>query len=365
MWLSHFHPRKGSKSLHILSSGENKSGTMLSMTKYTLLLLLCLTAATASASPLFSDDAPVSMRLEADFTLMFKEKDKSKQYPAKLVYREGDESRQLEVQLGVRGNFRLKHCQVPGLRVHFSKEKEGLFRKQNKLKLVAQCRSKSTMYQDYVLQEYAVYRAFETLSELSFKTRLAEVEYIDTGKKGDSWQNFAFFIEDKGKMAKRLGMGTVEDNRVSHNDLAPKETALANIFMFLIGNTDYSLLKGEGDEPCCHNAKLLSSEAGFVPVPYDFDITGMVNTTYAAPPIELGIKKVTTRLYRGFCNSNEYIPETLALVKSKEAELRAVFSDERIRPKTVKRMLSFLDKYYDIADNPKRVDSKIIGKCRG
>jgi hypothetical protein len=326
--------------------------------------ILLLASFAVNAAPLFDQRDELSLSLTADFDTIFDDKDKTKQYPGKFGYEDADGRKTLDVMLEVRGNFRLEKCQVPGLRLVFPKKTEGLFAKQKKLKLVTQCRRKGEDYQDYLVQEYATYRAYEVLTERSFKTRLATVAYTDTGAGNESWTNYGFLIESTGRMAKRLGMKQVDDNRVSRKALLGPETNLFTIYQFLIGNTDFSMLKGEGEEACCHNAKLLDNGSGFIPVPYDYDLAGVINTRYAAPPAGLGIKRVTQRLYRGFCSNNQYVPATLAHINTNKSALYAAFMDERIREKTRKKMTKFLDGFFALTDDPKKLEKKITGKCR-
>lgn len=326
--------------------------------------ILLLVSFAVNAAPLFDQSDELSLSLTADFDTMFDEKDKTKQYPGKLGYEDTDGHKTLDVMLEVRGNFRLEKCRVPGLRLVFPKKPEGLFAKQKKLKLVAQCRRTGDAYQDYLLQEYATYRAYEVLTDNSFKTRLARVTYSDTGSGKDSWTNYGFLIEGTGRMAKRLGMKQVAENRVSRKSLLGQETNLFTIYQFLIGNTDFSLLKGEGEEACCHNAKLIDNGSGFIPVPYDFDLAGVINTRYAAPPVNLGIKRVTQRLYRGFCNNNEHVPATIAHINTNKSAIYTAFMDERIREKSRKKMTKFLDSFFALTGDPKKLEQKITGKCR-
>ena len=326
--------------------------------------ILLLVSNAVNAAPLFDESDELSLSLTADFDTIFDEKDKTKQYRGKLGYEGTDGRKTLDVMLEVRGNFRLENCQVPGLRLVFPKKTEGLFAKQKRLKLVAQCRRRSDAYQDYLLQEYATYRAYEVLTENSFKTRPAMVTYTNTGPGKDSWTNYGFLVEGTGRMAKRLGVKQVDDNRVSRKALLGAETNLVTIYQFLIGNTDFSLLKGEGEEACCHNAKLIDNGSGFIPVPYDFDLAGIVNARYAAPPVGLGIKRVTQRLYRGFCDNNKHVPATLAHINTNKAAVYAAFMDERISEKTRKKMTKFLDSFFALTGDPKKLERKITEKCR-
>lgn len=58
---------------------------------------------------------------------------------------------------------------------------------------------------------------------------------------------------------------------LQQDDLASLQNAL---FQYMIGNTDFST----GGQ---HNEKLLYTEAKYVSLPYDFDMSGLVNTSFA------------------------------------------------------------------------------------
>ena len=126
---------------------------------------------------MFDSDELLDIQLSADFHAIFKAKDKTQQYPATLSYRWEGNDYSIELELELRGNFRLENCSIPGLRLLLEKQKTGLFAKQKKFK----------MYREYLLQEYAIYRGYELLTEQSFKTRLAQVSYIDTSGKNEPW----------------------------------------------------------------------------------------------------------------------------------------------------------------------------------
>jgi hypothetical protein len=165
-------------------------------------------------------------------------------------------------------------------------------------------------------------------------------------------------------MATRLGATVVEKPKVKRSQLAPKETNLVSVFQYMVGNTDYSMLKGEGEEACCHNLRLLDKGEGYIPVPYDFDFAGLINATYAAPAESLGIRGVTQRLYRGFCGGNNQLPDNLALVQTNKSILYATLDGERVNDRTVKKMHRYLDRFYKIIDDPKKLDKNIVQKCR-
>ena len=64
----------------------------------------------------------------------------------------------------------------------------------------------------------------------------------------------------------------------------------------MIGNTDWNLDKS-------HNIELIRPASGGapIPVPYDFDWSGLIAPPYARPNQMLGIGSVKQRLFRGFC----------------------------------------------------------------
>ena len=78
------------------------------------------------------------------------------------------------------------------------------------------------------------------------------------------------------------------------SDLEGKDLALAYLFEYLIGNLDFSF---NG----LHNTELLATTDGRVlPVAYDFDFSGAVNTSYAVPPPDYGVPNVRTRKFMGY-----------------------------------------------------------------
>ena len=84
------------------------------------------------------------------------------------------------------------------------------------------------------------------------------------------------------------------------------------LFQYLIANTDFSVIRGPEGEGCCHNGRVIAprgEQTGWIVLPYDFDQAGIINTDYSLPDRRLGIRVVTSRLYRGFCWQNEALKE--------------------------------------------------------
>ncbi|MCZ6501575.1 MAG: hypothetical protein O6945_03565 [Gammaproteobacteria bacterium] len=343
---------------------------------YLFSAFLCLTTLTALAKtpgPLFANNDLIRFTLEAPFKKINRDRNKEKLYPDSTLTFEDENGEQvtLPVQLQVRGNSRLakETCRYAPLRIHFDKTsiKDTLFDKQKKLKLVILCKKNST-YQDYLMQEYLIYRMFNILTDSSFKVKIAEVTFLETGGSKKPMTSYAFFIEDKKRLGKRLGLDTIRGNRISYTALDPAPLSLVTLFQYMVGNTDYSVLKGEAEEDCCHNAKMLGIEGrGHTPVPYDFDFSGIIGASYAVPPEGVGIQNVRTRLYRGFCKPDMVsLDSSRAIIQShKEALYALLEADPLLSNRARKKSLKYLDSYYKISEDDKKFEKSVVKKCRG
>jgi len=327
------------------------------------ILLLILTVS-AAADPLFESNEPLRITLTGPFKQVFRERDREKRYPAMMQW---GESSELPVSLQVRGHNRLKKdtCSYPPLKLHLDKEntKGSLFRKQSELKMVVACKKS---YFDYVRMEYLVYKMYALLSENHFKVRWLDITYIEKGKQR---QAPGFFIEQKKRMGKRLGLTQVHKNGIPISQLDLHYAATVDLFQFMIGNTDYSNLQARADADCCHNIKLMAriedESANYVPVPYDFDNSGIINARYAIPPAFLPISKVTQRKYRGLCAANKQLADSILAFRKLENEITdLVRTDTVLKDRMRKRSLKYLVSFYDILKNPKKQDRIITNACR-
>ena len=65
----------------------------------------------------------------------------------------------------------------------------------SKLKITTSCRPKDAVYEQYILQEYLVYRAYAALTDASFRTRLLHITYRDCAGKVAPITTMGFFLE--------------------------------------------------------------------------------------------------------------------------------------------------------------------------
>lgn len=337
------------------------------------LLCLLIVPLWAAAAPLFESAEPLAVTLDGPLNALEDTRDKLIQTAFTLRWT-GDDGgpHSTAVDVELRGNSRLKRktCTHPPLRVLFAKEtrdglKQTLFEKQKKLKLVVQCRNNPS-HLDYLRLEYLTYKAFALLSPASFRVRWLEVTYVDAG--GEEMR-YGFFIEQKARLAKRLKLKDVDHHRVDHQDLDPYQALTTDLFMYLVGNVDYSIVKGEADEACCHNSKLLAEtkdEPPYFPVPYDFDNSGLVNASYASPNLAVGQRKIRSRVYRGFCRFNEHLPTVIGRLRATREQTLALFSNDTVLRKGARRSASkYLERLYSKLDDPDWASKIPEARCRG
>ena len=275
-------------------------------------LLSASLAPAAAPDPLFAGTDSVEIRIAAALTTLMRERPDDEELDGELSYLDDAGNRvSLGVELRTRGNYRRQErtCPFAPLRLDVRKsEVEGtLFDGQDKLKLVTHCRN-ALRYEQAVIREYVTYRMFNTLTDLSYRVRPLTVTYVDTERGNRENTRFGFVIENKERFAARVGLEVLEQEAGHVGSLDPAYASLVAMFQYFAGNTDYSLIRGARDDDCCHNANLLVDGSGTVfAVPYDFDMSGLVDARYATPNPALNLRSNRERLYRGHCAYNDHI----------------------------------------------------------
>ncbi len=317
-------------------------------------------------SPLFKSSAPLEVTLTTNLKSLRRDKgDKAPYHPATLSYADKDApggTRLVPLRVRTRGMWRLKNCVFPPIRFNFvNKEAKGsVFHDLDEPKLVSYCKSLS-MYEDYILQEFQLYRIYRLLTPVSHQVRLLRMTYADSATGKVDATKYAFIVEDPahvaaangGKLAKQLG--------ATADDLDGEQATLAYLFQYLIGNTDFSF-------GGLHNSELLALPDGNnMPIAYDFDFAGVIDAPYATPDPSLRIKRVRDRLYRGFCAQNALVPKVLEKFQAQKAAIYALYTDPigaLLDPKTVKSTLAYYDEFYANIANPKELQKQVLGDCR-
>ena len=323
---------------------------------------------TPPVQPLFESDTTVAATLKVSMSALLGENEEAAgPVIGELVLDAGEGSRSFTVELAKRGHSRLQLCDMPPLKLDFQRGKlDGtLLANQNKLKLVTHCLDERK-FARYLELEYGIYRTYNQLTEESFRVRRLEVTYVDT----DGWFSDktrpAFLIEADALLAARLGYRELDIPEVPRESLDPYALTRIGLFQYLIGNTDWSILKGRGSDPCCHNGVLLERPSGErVIIPYDFDQAGLIDTYYALPAEGLGIRSVKERLFRGLCTGDERLDATVALFNERRPQIASLFPNSGAMKKTNKRVMRYVDSFYETINDPEELQSEIRDHCRG
>ncbi|MGE0182757.1 MAG: hypothetical protein AB7F91_07810 [Parvularculaceae bacterium] len=320
-------------------------------------------------TPLFSSDAPIALSISAPWRDVARKAPEDAPIDAVLTYEGVD----YPIELTTRGKSRRAKnvCTFPPLRVAFKEKppKGSLFHKQKKLKLVTYCR-KSANHQQYVLAEEAAYRLYNKATPESFRTRLADISYVEPNSGKVGTVRTGFFIEDVDDLAKRVDREEVERARTPLEMFNRNAAARVAVFQYMIGNLDWELTAGPEGEDCCHNGKLIGPAAGaesdLVSAPYDFDMSGLVDAPYALPPEQFKIRTVTTRVYRGYCAHNEETRAAAAAFRNARGDYDAAVSDmPGLSDRTKEKMLKFLGGFFDDVADDAAVEKNLLSKCRG
>lgn len=266
------------------------------------------------------------------------------------------------------GDSRVDVCPVPLLKITIGPDdsRGTVFDGQSTLWLVTRCRN-IRGYEKYVLLEYLVYRSYAVLAQPALRARLASCDVRDSEGRTKDETAYAFFLEDIGLAASRHGMSWLDIPSQWLDDLDSKQVTLISLFQYMVGNTDWSMLMSQEDTRCCHNVALLRGEGDDhnTALPFDFDHAGLVNAPYAEPDERLGIRQVTQRLYRGLCIHNDQLPNAIDIFNDRRPELEALFTrDDLPFPKARARALRYIDGFYEIINDPEKLEKNVIGACR-
>jgi hypothetical protein len=320
---------------------------------------------------MFSSDELLEVTISGSLIQLDKDRDTGVTYkPVTITYQNGtSEPVSIDVELHSRGEKRLSHrtCSFPPIRIEVSKkEREGtLFEGKKKWKLATQCQPKFKNYEKYLITEYLSYKIFNILTEHSYLVRLAKIDYFDTPANEKLHTTYGFFLEPTKALAKRISRKRIKITETTALSLDGEHLNLVSLFHFMLGSTDWSATHG-GHEECCHNGKLFGEIDGTsnLYIPYDFDMTGLVNPEYATVDSKLKLESIRERRYRGYCRNLDYLDANTALLNSKRDEILALFENTPyLHDRDRKKKIGYLNKFFSIINNPKRVERKIYGRC--
>jgi len=281
-----------------------------------------------------------------------------------LVYHDSTDRRiEFKLEARARGHFRKRpdNCNFPPLKLKFKKKNVAgtIFEGLKNIDMVNHCQNEIPDYEQYVLQEYLIYQTYSKYTPLSFKTRLARVQYMDMLGPQDTLTRFAFFVENPEDMASRNGGEFLELKSAQQDRLDRDQLALMAIFNYMIINTDYSV-------PIMHNVVLVSRDyfEPPLPVPYDFDWSGLINIPYDSPYVSQ-VTGSPERLYKGPCLKMKDLLRILSEMELKRREVFTLFVEfPYLDDEKKSRNIQDLHLFYILSGNTKLIREAFIMGCQ-
>jgi len=295
--------------------------------------------------------------------------------PTTLVYDDDSgRARSLPIEVNVRGGWRslTRNCSAPLLWIRFDSQTTAgtPFEGQSLLPLTTHCGAGSSVFsmyrgdrrsdhEQYLLREFLGQRIYTLLTEFSLRSRLVRISYPDPDRPRRSTLHYAFFTEHFDALAARTGNQRLQRGSFDHHALDAQASARLALFQFMIGNTDWSIARER------NTMLLLAADGRQVPVPYDLDMSGLVNANYAGPAPELPIDDVRERFFLGFCQPGVDWQALFADFGSKKEAVLSLTDRIPGFDRSSKRTTSsYLRQFFDILDSPAERRERILDACQ-
>jgi hypothetical protein len=310
---------------------------------------------------LFDGDELLDVSLYLDLSSFLKKADRNSSFDALMTMHFSEtDTLQSKVSISYRGQSRYERCKYPPMKIRFKKplyEESDSGRIKN-MKLVNQCQQ-GYASGDYVIRECLVYKLYGVLTDTCYRTRLLKISFIDTEKKRKPLVQYGIFIEPDALLASRTNTMEAKTGSVRQSHMIPEMIDRVAVFNYMVSNWDWAVISR-------HNIKVfLPAEYGQemlgIPVPFDFDLAGVVNADYAIPLPEMGISSNRDRLFSGICRPAETYKQTLMMFLDKKEEFYAVVNDFPYLERSAKRdIIWFLNQFFDQLEKERSLNRLII-----
>jgi hypothetical protein len=319
----------------------------------------------AEKRPLFETSQPLVFTLTADFKAINKDRrpESTTRFPGVIsVTDDRGREQTIKVMLSARGHFRrmARNCAFVPLRLEFQADETAgtVFEGPKTIKLGTHCQDDKT-YDQHTLREYLTYPLFNLITPYSFRARLGRATYVDEKTQKPLTTRNAIFIEHENDVARRNGGRMVELPRTEFKDFDGETLNTMMLFEYMIGNTDFSLYAN-------HNVRFVQDPSRkLFPVPYDFDLSGLVHAPYAIPDRRFGLRSVLDRLYRGPCLTVENVEAAAAVFRAKKPQMLALLDGtEQLDPVMRSEMKSYLEEFFRLIEKPSTIKSRLVDGCK-
>jgi hypothetical protein len=306
-------------------------------------------------------DSAVDLYLTTDWKEIQKNKKQKTYIPAKVVILTArKDSIHLDAKVKTRGHMRLDICSFPPLKLKFEKGELSakLLSSFNEMDIVNHC-EESAMHDQLLLREYLAYKLWELVSPYYFNVQLIRLHYLKPDGAQAYKSGYAFLMENTEELVARLSARRNKTPVISSSAVEKEPMLRVALFEYMIGNTDWYITNR-------HNLEFVAipSFNVLVPVPYDFDYSGLVSAPYAAHHTSIDLPSVSTRYYQGKCVSEEEVHNVLKIfLAQKEKILMTPHHIQGLNDKSINYTVSYLNSFFDIIENPKKLENLIMEHC--
>jgi hypothetical protein len=102
-----------------------------------------------------------------------------------------------------------------------------------------------------------------------------------------------------------------------------------------------------------------------LPLPFDFDMSGLVDAHYAGPAPSLSIDQVTERLYLGFCHPDtDWDALFEFFLDRQETMLSMVAEIPGLKKQSIRVTNRFLEHFFTTVQSREHREEKIVSQCQ-
>jgi len=303
----------------------------------------------------------IPFKVIADIESLLLRKSNTGNYSATVSYPINNQIKEWPVTLSPRGNMRNKYCDLPPLKIDFSKEdiaKAGYNATFDDFKIVHTCKD-DEQHRTLVMREYLAYKLYNELTDYSFRVQLLDFSLEDSKGLLYKVASKGFIIEKDDELAHRLNGRVLKPKNVNRDALQAEVFDMMCLFQLMIGNTDWFIYNQ-------HNVKILKVEDELfpIPVPYDFDYAGIVDADYAIPEERLPLSDIKERYYLGACRTPEELQPIFQRFKDKKESILRTCAEFTPLSKPIRaEITSYIEEFFEILENEERRKKLIIQHC--
>ncbi|MEP6647104.1 MAG: hypothetical protein ABJC12_08435 [Saprospiraceae bacterium] len=306
-------------------------------------------------------DSAIDFYLTTDWKNIERHKKDKVYVPGEIIVKtaHGDSLR-LDTKVKTRGHMRLEICSFPPIKLKLDKSElvKQHLSTNNEMDLVHHCQEGDS-YDQYLLREFMAYKLFELISPYHFNVQLVRLHYENPTGEDVHETSYAFLIENPKELVERLNAKWNKNSLISSGSIERLLFLKVCLFEFMIGNTDWYI-------PLRHNMEFIGAPGYslLVTIPHDFDYSGLVNAPYAAQHESLKLSSVIIRYYQGWCQTEEEVNDALKIFREQKEKILSMCDHiQGFNARSVKHTREYLKEFFDIIENPKKLNNQIIKHC--